>query len=75
VVVLCLRYVLEGMSEEEVIAVDRAGNVANCSVTEYRFDPAAGKDGGMVLVRFNVVDAIAAEDGPVTAEPRRSISE
>ncbi len=75
VVVLCLRYVLEGMSEKEVIAVDRAGNIANCSVTEYRFDPAAGKDGGMVLVRFNVVDAIAAEEGPVTAEPRRSISE
>jgi broad specificity phosphatase PhoE len=71
VVVLCLRYILEGMSEEEVLAVDRSGSIGNCSVTEYRFDPDGGKDGGLVLVRFNAVEAIAAEDAPVTAEPRR----
>ena len=75
VVVLCLRYILEGMSEEEVLAVDRAGSIGNCSLTEYRFDPAEGKDGGLVLVRFNAVEAIAAEDAPVTAEPRRRSSE
>jgi broad specificity phosphatase PhoE len=75
VVVLCLRYILEGMSEEEVLAVDREGPVGNCSLTEYRFDPAAGKTGGLVLVRFNAVQPMVAEDAPVTAEPRRSMSE
>jgi broad specificity phosphatase PhoE len=74
VAVLCLRYVIEGMSEEEVLAVDRAGNIGNCAVTEYRFDPAAGKDGGLVLVRFNAVDPIVGEHAPVTAEPSRSAS-
>ena len=36
VVVLCLRYLMEGMDEESILAVDRAGDVANCGVTEYR---------------------------------------
>jgi broad specificity phosphatase PhoE len=74
VVVLCLRYILEGMTEEEVLAVDRAERIGNCSLTEYRFDPEAGKDGGLVLVRFNAVEAIAVEDAPITAQPRKSAS-
>jgi len=73
VVVLCLRYILEGLSEEEVLAVDSAGRIGNCAITEYRFDPGAGKDGGLVLVRFNAVEPVAAEDAPLTAEPRRSV--
>ncbi|MES2441217.1 MAG: histidine phosphatase family protein [Pseudomonadota bacterium] len=54
VVVLCLRYILENLSEAEILGIDREGDVANCSVTEYRHDPAAGKDGGLVLARYNV---------------------
>lgn len=54
VVVLCLRYVIENLSEEQILAIDRAGDVANCSITEYAHDPSAGKDGGLVLVRYNV---------------------
>lgn len=72
VVVLCLRYVIENLTEEEVLAIDRAGNVANCSVTEYRFDPQAGKNGGLRLVRFNAtapVDesavAVTTADDPI----------
>lgn len=55
VVVLCLRYIIENLSEEEILAIDRAGDVANCSVTEYSFDPSHGKDGGLTLVRYNEV--------------------
>lgn len=55
VVVLCLRYIIENLSEEEILAIDRAGDVANCSVTEYCFDPSHGKDGGLKLVRYNEV--------------------
>jgi broad specificity phosphatase PhoE len=62
VVVLCLRYVIENLSEEQILAIDRSGDVANCSVTEYGFDPGAGKDGGLTLVRYN-------ETAPVEEDP------
>jgi broad specificity phosphatase PhoE len=63
VVVLCLRYVLENLSEDEILAIDRQGDVANCSVTEYRFDASRGTDGGLELVRYNEVASI--EQDPV----------
>jgi broad specificity phosphatase PhoE len=72
VVVLCLRYVIEGLTEEEVLEIDRSGDLANCGVCEYRLDAQAGKDGGLKLVRFNATAPIEAEHAPVTAEPRRA---
>jgi len=70
VVVLCLRYVLENMTEDEILAIDRMGDVANCSVTEYRHDPlAADGRGGLALVRYNETAPPRAGDAPVTAEP------
>jgi len=65
VVVLCLRYIIENLSESEILAIDREGDVANCSVTEYAHDPAAGKDGGLTLVRYN---AVAPSLAPVTTD-------
>ena len=69
VVVLCLRYVIENMTEEEIIAIDRTGEVANCSVTEYRFDPTIGASGKLALVRYNDVRAVDTSSVAVTAEP------
>ena len=69
VVVLCLRYVIERLSEEELLAIDRAGDVANCSVTEYAYDPAGAGDGVLRLVRYNAVEAVAASPAAVTAAP------
>jgi len=67
---LCLRYIIENLSEEEILAIDRAGDVANCSVTEYRFDASHGKDGGLVLVRYNEVAPMEEDPAAeVTAEP------
>lgn len=60
VVVLCLRYILENLSEAEILAIDRAGDVANCSITQYDFDPQGGKDGGLKLVRYNVTAPLEA---------------
>src|SRR6195952_4486160 len=54
VVVLCLRYIIENLSEAEILAIDKAGDVANCAITEYRHDPAAGANGGLALARYNV---------------------
>jgi len=69
VVVLCLRYVVENLSEEEILAIDREADVANCSVTEYRFDPMSGKRGGLVLSRYNAVAPMEDEQMPVTRAP------
>ena len=74
VVVLCLRYVIENLSEEEILAIDRKGDVANCAITEYRFDPAAGKDGNLVLARYNVTAPMRVDATPVTDAPDEMVA-
>lgn len=69
VVVLCMRYLLENLTEREILDIDRQGDVANCAVTEYRFDPKKCEGGGLVLERYNFVAPLEAEGAPVTAEP------
>lgn len=69
VVVLCLRYIIENLTEAEILAIDKEADVANCAITDYRFDPLAGKDGGLVLQRYNVTAPMEAEATPVTREP------
>lgn len=64
VVVLCLRYLLENMTEDEILAIDRAGDVANCSITEYELEGDA-----LRLVRYNFVAPLRSEGVPVTAKP------
>jgi probable phosphoglycerate mutase len=67
VVVLCLRYVIEKMDEEQILAIDREGDVANCAVTEYRTE--AGGDGELKLERYNFVAPLLKEGTEVTDEP------
>lgn len=69
VVVLCLRYVIEKLDEKAILAIDREGDVANCSITEYRFDPQLGKQGGLALVRYNATSPIETSAEEVTTEP------
>src|SRR3546814_13704485 len=45
VVALCLHYIIEEMDEAQILAIDRAGDVANCAITDYRYAPRAGKSG------------------------------
>ena len=71
VVVLCLRYLLEDMDEDGILAIDREGDVANCGVTEYRFDAGAGPHGGMAMHRYNFTAPMEREGTEVTAEPDR----
>lgn len=66
VVVLCLRYLLEKLTEQEILAIDAQGDVVNCGVTEYRFDPHAGPSGGLVLQRYNFTAPLVAAGAPVT---------
>lgn len=69
VVVLCFRYLLEDMTEEQILAIDREADVANCSITEYGFDRSLGVDGGLRLERYNFTVPLEDEGTPVTSEP------
>ena len=69
VIVLCLRYLVECMTEEQILAIDRQGDVANCSVTTYEFDPTRGREGQLVLTGYNFVAPLEEEGTPVTSEP------
>jgi broad specificity phosphatase PhoE len=72
VVVLCLRYLLEGLDEEEILGIDKQGEVANCSITEYRLEEATAPAGGLKLARYNFTAPMEREGAEVTAEPDRT---
>jgi probable phosphoglycerate mutase len=57
VVLLIFRKLLERLSEQQVLTIDRdkAQEVRNCSVTHYEFDPNAGTNGKLILRDFNRV--------------------
>jgi broad specificity phosphatase PhoE len=69
VVVLCLRYILEELDEEGVLAIGRESNVLNCGVTEYAFEPDDDRTCVPQLVRYNFAVPLEEEHAPVTAEP------
>lgn len=69
VVVLCMRYIIEELTEDEILAIDRANEIANCSVTRYDVSPEEGTVGKLTLRAFNFVAPIAAEGAPVTTRP------
>ena len=69
VIVNCLRYLLERLDEERILAIDRLGDVPNCGITSYEFDPHAGRRGKLVLRLENFVSPLREAGAPVTAEP------
>jgi broad specificity phosphatase PhoE len=52
VIVLCFRYLLEQLTEAQLLAIDAAGDVANCAVTTYALDRTSNR---LVLQAYNVV--------------------
>jgi broad specificity phosphatase PhoE len=74
VVVLCLRYLVEQMTEEQIVGIDAEAEVANCSVTEYRLDEETGKHGALVLARYNFVAPLERAGAPVTSEPDAAVA-
>jgi 2,3-bisphosphoglycerate-dependent phosphoglycerate mutase len=69
VVVLCLRYILEELDEARILAIDKEGEVVNCGVTEYEFEPDDAKDCVPRLLRYNFAAPLIEEHAPVTSEP------
>lgn len=69
VIVLCFRYLLERMTEQQILDIDAAADVANCAVTHYAV--AAGADGREVLAlgAYNYVAPLQEDGAPVTSKP------
>lgn len=64
-VLLVFRYVLEGLSERELLDIDSREQIANCGVTRYAAD-----DGGVLqLDTYNDVRHLVRADEDVTEEP------
>jgi broad specificity phosphatase PhoE len=71
VVVLMFRYVIERLTEADVLALGRSANLANCSVSSFVRRP----DGsGMRLERFGEIAPLLKEEAPVTREPDRAVA-
>lgn len=69
VVVMCFRYLLEDMTEAQLLAIDREKSLANCSVTSYAWT--RGDDGRecMRLQLDNFVSPLEEAGAPVTTTP------
>ena len=67
VVVLCFRYLLEKLTEEEILRIDSEHNVANCSVTSYLRE--AISNGKWTPDLFNFVAPMHEVGATVTNEP------
>jgi broad specificity phosphatase PhoE len=64
-VAMLFRYVLEELTEAEILEIDAAEQIANCAVTSYQ----RGRDGRLVLRRFNDVRHLEQSAETVTEEP------
>jgi probable phosphoglycerate mutase len=74
VVVLCMRYLLEHMTEEQILAIDRTNEIANCAVTSYEHDPAVRPRGMLRLRLFNFVAPLEEAGAPVTSKPDAQVA-
>src|SRR5450759_4631521 len=73
VVVLCMRYILEHLTETELLAIDKKAEIANCSVTLYKHDETLGPRGNLRLKLFNFVAPLEQAGAPVTSEPDANV--
>jgi len=69
VVVNCFRYLLERMTEEQILTIDKGQDVPNCSVTAYEFDQNLGRHGKLALRLVNFVAPLEEAGTEVTTEP------
>jgi broad specificity phosphatase PhoE len=67
VVILMFRYVLERLTEQQVLAIGAETALVNCGVTRFAVDPS--DPGRMQLTAFNTAVPLVDEDAPVTREP------
>jgi broad specificity phosphatase PhoE len=69
VVVLCFRYILEGLDEETILKIDKQGEVLNCGIAAYDFDPDTHGICIPELALWNYGAPLEAEGAPRTSAP------
>jgi broad specificity phosphatase PhoE len=69
VVVNCFRYLLERMTEEQILSLDRTQEIANCSVTSYEFDRTLGRRGKLAPRLSNFVAPLREAGEEITTKP------
>lgn len=69
VVVNCFRYLLERMTEEQILAIDQTNEIANCSVTSYEFAQKIGRRGKLKLDLYNFVAPLEEAGEAITTKP------
>src|SRR6476619_5977530 len=69
VVVLCMRYILEGLDEAQILAIDRQAEILNCGICAYDFEKSP--DGLCVpnLAQWNHGAPLEVEGAPKTSAP------
>lgn len=65
-VIMCFRFVLEGLTEEALLRIERDEPVANCSTTRYR-----SREGRLCLEAFDETTHVEQSNAPTTHEPPR----
>ncbi|GAB2507730.1 histidine phosphatase family protein [Lysobacter humi (ex Lee et al. 2017)] len=73
VTVLCFRYLIEKMTEAEVLAIDREGDVVNCGITEYGLVADPEPVGRLALRRYNFAAPLMQAGEAVTTQPDRPV--
>ena len=69
VVVLCFRYILEGLDEETILRIDKQGDVLNCGIAAYDFEPDAHGICIPELALWNYGAPLEEEGAAKTSEP------
>jgi broad specificity phosphatase PhoE len=73
VVISCFRYLLENLTEEELLAIDRAHDIANCSITSYEFDSTSNRQ-SMKLALSNHTAHLEEIGEEITKQPDKPIA-
>ena len=68
VVVLCMRYILEELNEAQILAIDKAGEVLNCGICAFDFEP-HDLECAPRLSLWNHPARLEQSDAPVTSAP------
>ena len=71
VVVLCMRYILEGLTEQDILRIDKQAEILNCGIVRYDFEENAEGLCIPKLAIWNRGAPMEAEGAPATAEPDR----
>jgi probable phosphoglycerate mutase len=74
VVILCFRYLIEGLDEASILEIDAKADVANCSMTEYALQRKSKDQTVLALQRYNFVAPLEEEGAPITSAPDAKVA-